>query len=140
MSHQQQQPLLEQQEEETTYDSSEKVVVVGIDEEEAYEADVDSEVWIPPFSWKKLRLFSGSGFLMSIVFLGPWEEIFNLVQFMGILCNDFLCGLLLWGFWLFFWILCGFMFFNHFCSFFLLVWTWVPIACHSLVWLVRRMQ
>ncbi|AES87513.1 putative NRAMP family protein [Medicago truncatula] len=73
--HQQQQPLLEQQQEEIAYDSSEKVVV-GTDEEKAYEADVDSGVRIPAFSWKKLPLFSGPGFLMSIAFLdlGNLEE------------------------------------------------------------------
>lgn len=52
---------------ETAYDSSEKIVVVGIDEYE------NEENWgrVPPFSWKKLWLFTGPGFLMSIAFLDP---------------------------------------------------------------------
>nr|KYP51663.1 Metal transporter Nramp3 [Cajanus cajan] len=70
----QEQPLLasfqEEEEEEpreTAYESSEKIVVVGIDESDS------EENWgrVPPFSWKKLWLFTGPGFLMSIAFLDP---------------------------------------------------------------------
>jgi len=44
---------------------------LGTDKEEAYEADVNSRVWFSAFSSKKLRLFNGLGFLMSIAFLAP---------------------------------------------------------------------
>lgn len=52
--------------EERAYDSSEKVVIVGVE-------DADGGDWstTPPFSWKKLWLFTGPGFLMSIAFLDP---------------------------------------------------------------------
>ncbi|KAE9614264.1 putative NRAMP family protein [Lupinus albus] len=72
MSHHQ--PLLnspqhEQDElEETAYDDSEKVIIVEDDDEFD-----DDDKWgrTPPFSWKKLWLFMGPGFLMSIAFLDP---------------------------------------------------------------------
>ncbi|KAJ6733191.1 SOLUTE CARRIER PROTEIN FAMILY 11 MEMBER [Salix koriyanagi] len=60
-----QQPLL-QEEEERAYDSDEKVLVIGIDSD----AESGGTV-LPPFSWKKLWLFTGPGFLMSIAFLDP---------------------------------------------------------------------
>ncbi|KAK6923106.1 NRAMP family [Dillenia turbinata] len=65
------QPLLLRQsqqsdadEEERAYGSHEKVIIISSDE---------AEEWIktPPFSWKKLWLFTGPGFLMSIAFLDP---------------------------------------------------------------------
>ncbi|XP_077216275.1 metal transporter Nramp3.1-like [Tasmannia lanceolata] len=57
----------EEEEEETAYDSSEKIVV-RIEENSEEEEEEDS---VPPFSWKKLWLFTGPGFLMSIAFLDP---------------------------------------------------------------------
>ncbi|XP_028760498.1 metal transporter Nramp3 [Neltuma alba] len=66
----QDQPLLhgsrEEEATETAYDSSEKIVVVGV-----ADADADDFGRAPPFSWKKLWLFTGPGFLMSIAFLDP---------------------------------------------------------------------
>lgn len=53
---------------EAAYDSSEKIVVVGIDESNVNFNESDH---VPPFSWKKLWLFTGPGFLMSIAFLDP---------------------------------------------------------------------
>ncbi|KAK1363757.1 Metal transporter Nramp3 [Heracleum sosnowskyi] len=51
--------------EETAYEPTEKVhIIVGIGEE------VD-DYTTPPFSWRKLWLFTGPGFLMSIAFLDP---------------------------------------------------------------------
>lgn len=68
----QQQPLLlnqrgeEGEREETAYDSDEKVHIIGID------SDSESDFSVaPPFSWRKLWLFTGPGFLMSIAFLDP---------------------------------------------------------------------
>ncbi|XP_065874461.1 metal transporter Nramp3.2-like [Euphorbia lathyris] len=49
---------------ETAYESDEKVHIVGIDSF----AEGDKA---PPFSWRKLWLFTGPGFLMSIAFLDP---------------------------------------------------------------------
>ncbi|KAJ8765532.1 hypothetical protein K2173_014654 [Erythroxylum novogranatense] len=66
----QRQPLLAGEEdgkrEESAYDSDEKVHIVGIDSDH----ETDSSV-APPFSWRKLWLFTGPGFLMSIAFLDP---------------------------------------------------------------------
>ncbi|KAI8028968.1 Metal transporter Nramp3 [Camellia lanceoleosa] len=69
--HDEHQPLLanrtfDSDEEEADFDSTEKVHIIGVD-------DADSEDWTktPPFSWKKLWLFTGPGFLMSIAFLDP---------------------------------------------------------------------
>ncbi|XP_010679565.2 metal transporter Nramp3.2 [Beta vulgaris subsp. vulgaris] len=54
-------------EEDADFDPSEKVHVIGINENDA--AFDDSKT--PSFSWKKLWLFTGPGFLMSIAFLDP---------------------------------------------------------------------
>lgn len=48
---------------ETAYDPTEKVHIIGL-------TDVDDDK-TPPFSWRKLWLFTGPGFLMSIAFLDP---------------------------------------------------------------------
>nr|AKQ44372.1 natural resistance-associated macrophage protein 4h [Sedum alfredii] len=52
---------------ETAYDSDQKVHVVGIDDND----DDENGLTSLPFSWKKLWLFTGPGFLMSIAFLDP---------------------------------------------------------------------
>ncbi|RDX73387.1 Metal transporter Nramp3, partial [Mucuna pruriens] len=86
-----QQPLLAgsgEEQEETAYDSSEKVVVVGIDEDEG---DVEA----PPFSWKKLWLFTGPGFLMSIAFLDPGNLEGDLQS--GAIAGYSLLWLLMWA-------------------------------------------
>ncbi|KAK7252793.1 hypothetical protein RIF29_37003 [Crotalaria pallida] len=87
------QPLLDNSrhddaQEETAYDSSEKVVVVGIDE---HEGGVDR--WA--FSWKKLWLFSGPGFLMSIAFLDPGNLESDLQS--GAVAGYSLLWLLMWA-------------------------------------------
>nr|GMC57668.1 metal transporter Nramp3-like [Ipomoea batatas] len=61
------QPLLNPDEEETAYERTEKVHIIGLDEPETEEDTTKT----PPFSWKKLWLFTGPGFLMSIAFLDP---------------------------------------------------------------------
>ncbi|XP_038721596.1 metal transporter Nramp3-like [Tripterygium wilfordii] len=60
----QEQPLLLDPDQETAYEEAEKVHIVGIDSDS--EAD-----GARPFSWRKLWLFTGPGFLMSIAFLDP---------------------------------------------------------------------
>ncbi|CAH8346969.1 unnamed protein product [Eruca vesicaria subsp. sativa] len=62
----------EKEEEEAAYEEAEKVHIVR----DEYESERDLEYGVgcggaPPFSWKKLWLFTGPGFLMSIAFLDP---------------------------------------------------------------------
>ena len=85
-----QQRLLEEEEEETAYDLTEKVVVIGIDEVES-----DSDVGMLPFSWRKLWLFTGPGFLMSIAFLDPGNLESNLQA--GAIGGYSLLWLLFWA-------------------------------------------
>lgn len=88
----QEQPLLgieEEKPQETAYDSSEKIVVVGIDESEGNWGEV------PPFSWKKLWLFTGPGFLMSIAFLDPGNLEGDLQA--GAIAGYSLLWLLMWA-------------------------------------------
>ncbi|XP_059640612.1 metal transporter Nramp3.2 [Cornus florida] len=54
--------------EETAYDSTEKIHIIGFNDKEEQLVD---EFKTPPFSWRKLWLFTGPGFLMSIAFLDP---------------------------------------------------------------------
>ncbi|KAJ7944485.1 Metal transporter [Quillaja saponaria] len=87
------QPLLVDSEEEqrdTAYDSSEKIVIIGIDE-----ANVDNWNRAPPFSWRKLWLFTGPGFLMSIAFLDPGNLEGDLQA--GAIAGYSLLWLLLWA-------------------------------------------
>lgn len=91
-SHDHSQPLLvdsEQDQPETAYDSADKVHVVGIDEPE------DDDFKTPPFSWKKLWLFTGPGFLMSIAFLDPGNLEGDLQA--GAIAGNSLLWLLLWA-------------------------------------------
>ncbi|KAK7346934.1 hypothetical protein VNO80_21458 [Phaseolus coccineus] len=93
----QEQPLLsdsfqeEEEPQETAYESSEKIVVVGIDESDS------EENWgrVPPFSWKKLWLFTGPGFLMSIAFLDPGNLEGDLQS--GAIAGYSLLWLLMWA-------------------------------------------
>ncbi|KDP32024.1 hypothetical protein JCGZ_12485 [Jatropha curcas] len=91
----QQQPLLrnpeddeQEEKEETAYDSDEKVHIIGVDSD-AY-ADK-----APPFSWRKLWLFTGPGFLMSIAFLDPGNLEGDLQA--GAIAGYSLLWLLLWA-------------------------------------------
>lgn len=92
--HEQQRPLLldlrQEEPEETAYDSSEKVLVVGIDE-----ADAHNSGQVPPFSWRKLWLFTGPGFLMSIAFLDPGNLEGDLQA--GAIAGYSLLWLLMWA-------------------------------------------
>lgn len=75
---------------EAAYDSDEKVLIIGI--EEAADADSGSA---PPFSWKKLWLFTGPGFLMSIAFLDPGNLEGDLQA--GAIAGYSLLWLLMWA-------------------------------------------
>ncbi|XP_054825374.1 metal transporter Nramp3-like [Prosopis cineraria] len=95
--HDHEQPLLvdsipDKQTAEAAYDSSEKVVVVGIDESNT---DCDDSDRVPPFSWKKLWLFTGPGFLMSIAFLDPGNLEGDLQA--GAIAGYSLLWLLMWA-------------------------------------------
>ncbi|XP_073293856.1 metal transporter Nramp3.2-like [Primulina huaijiensis] len=96
----QQQPLLtnrptdlsNEDEEERAYDASEKIHVIGVDEG----ADTDEySTKAPPFSWRKLWLFTGPGFLMSIAFLDPGNLEGDLQA--GAIAGYSLLWLLLWA-------------------------------------------
>lgn len=64
------QPLvfIEGNEEERAYDSTERIHVIGVD---VSSEAVEYSSAAPPFSWRKLWIFTGPGFLMSIAFLDP---------------------------------------------------------------------
>ncbi|KAM1112410.1 hypothetical protein FF1_045246 [Malus domestica] len=51
-------------EEEVAFEAREKILIFD-------DAVDDESMAVPPFSWKKLWLFTGPGFLMSIAFLDP---------------------------------------------------------------------
>ncbi|GMH24073.1 hypothetical protein Nepgr_025916 [Nepenthes gracilis] len=78
-------------EEEMAYDPTEKVHIVGISENDAAESDSKK----PPFSWKKLWLFTGPGFLMSIAFLDPGNLEGDLQA--GAIAGYSLLWLLMWA-------------------------------------------
>ncbi|KAL5753080.1 hypothetical protein ACOSP7_023251 [Xanthoceras sorbifolium] len=88
--HEHERPLLIEDEEETAYDSTEKVLILGIDD-----SDLDVLTSTPPFSWRKLWLFTGPGFLMSIAFLDPGNLEGDLQA--GAIAGYSLLWLLLWA-------------------------------------------
>lgn len=75
---------------ERAYDPTDKVQIIGVDDG----ADEYSTV-APPFSWKKLWLFTGPGFLMSIAFLDPGNLEGDLQA--GAIAGYSLLWLLLWA-------------------------------------------
>ncbi|XVE87044.1 hypothetical protein DITRI_Ditri18aG0084300 [Diplodiscus trichospermus] len=85
-------PLLSDQNSarDVAYESGEKVLIVGINE--PYEED---SLGVPPFSWKKLWLFTGPGFLMSIAFLDPGNLEGDLQA--GAIAGYSLLWLLMWA-------------------------------------------
>ncbi|KAL1536498.1 Metal transporter Nramp3 [Salvia divinorum] len=90
MSAHQQQPLLESlDQEERAYDTNEKVHITGYDDGDDYSTTA------PPFSWRKLWLFTGPGFLMSIAFLDPGNLEGDLQS--GAIAGYSLLWLLLWA-------------------------------------------
>nr|QXI73434.1 metallothionin [Taraxacum ohwianum] len=78
-------------EKEDAYESQEKIIIDGLD---SYSdtADFNST---PPFSWKKLWLFTGPGFLMSIAFLDPGNLEGDLQA--GAIAGYSLLWLLMWA-------------------------------------------
>ncbi|PON91062.1 NRAMP-like metal transporter [Trema orientale] len=77
-------------EEEVAFEAREKILIVDLDSVEA----IDSGT-VPPFSWKKLWLFTGPGFLMSIAFLDPGNLEGDLQA--GAIAGYSLLWLLMWA-------------------------------------------
>ncbi|GFY86024.1 NRAMP metal ion transporter 2 [Actinidia rufa] len=77
--------------EEVAYESREKITIVDI----GSAADGSDHSVTPPFSWKKLWLFTGPGFLMSIAFLDPGNLEGDLQA--GAIAGYSLLWLLLWA-------------------------------------------
>ncbi|XP_047311127.1 metal transporter Nramp3-like isoform X2 [Impatiens glandulifera] len=82
----------EDERDERAYDSNEKIHIIGVDEG-TYAGDDDEKT--PPFSWRKLWLFTGPGFLMSIGFLDPGNLEGDLQS--GAVAGYSLLWLLLWA-------------------------------------------
>lgn len=80
---------LDEDEEERAYESGEKIVVVD------FEFDSVDDSIVPPFSWKKLWMFTGPGFLMSIAFLDPGNLEGDLQA--GAIAGYSLLWLLMWA-------------------------------------------
>nr|GEY30339.1 metal transporter Nramp3-like [Tanacetum cinerariifolium] len=79
---------------ETAYDTSEKIHIVGL----TSSSDTDIDYYTttpPPFSWRKLWLFTGPGFLMSIAFLDPGNLEGDLQA--GAIAGYSLLWLLMWA-------------------------------------------
>ncbi|KAJ1266025.1 hypothetical protein BS78_08G119300 [Paspalum vaginatum] len=87
--------------EERAYEAAEKVIVSILDGPDPEDGDGDvgalcsSSGAPPPFSWRKLWLFTGPGFLMSIAFLDPGNLEGNLQA--GAVAGDTLLWLLMWA-------------------------------------------
>ncbi|CAN6329614.1 unnamed protein product [Urochloa humidicola] len=87
--------------EERAYEAAEKVIVCisdGPDLESGDDAELcssSSGAATPPFSWRKLWLFTGPGFLMSIAFLDPGNLEGDLQA--GAVAGDTLLWLLMWA-------------------------------------------
>ncbi|KAJ9562350.1 hypothetical protein OSB04_007510 [Centaurea solstitialis] len=85
--------LLDSDDAETAYDQTEKVHIVGVSD--SGDGDDDYAAGAPPFSWRKLWLFTGPGFLMSIAFLDPGNLEGDLQA--GAIAGYSLLWLLLWA-------------------------------------------
>ncbi|XVE55810.1 hypothetical protein DITRI_Ditri03aG0187000 [Diplodiscus trichospermus] len=79
------------EENEVAFESREKVVIFDVDTLECIQ-NID---FVPPFSWKKLWLFTGPGFLMSIAFLDPGNLEGDLQS--GAIAGYSLLWLLMWA-------------------------------------------
>lgn len=77
--------------EEVAYESQEKIIIDGLD---SYSDTTDFNS-TPPFSWRKLWLFTGPGFLMSIAFLDPGNLEGDLQA--GAIAGYSLLWLLMWA-------------------------------------------
>lgn len=77
-------------EEEVAFEAREKILIVDLESAEAEDSNT-----VPPFSWKKLWLFTGPGFLMSIAFLDPGNLEGDLQA--GAIAGYSLLWLLMWA-------------------------------------------
>ncbi|CAA6657480.1 unnamed protein product [Spirodela intermedia] len=82
----------EDDEEERAYDQKEKIVVQISDSDDGLGCSGDAA---PPFSWRKLWLFTGPGFLMSVAFLDPGNLEGDLQA--GAIAGYSLLWLLMWA-------------------------------------------
>nr|AKQ44371.1 natural resistance-associated macrophage protein 3n [Sedum alfredii] len=80
---------------ETAYESDEKVHIVGVFSNSDSDIENENEKHSLPFSWKKLWLFTGPGFLMSIAFLDPGNLEGDLQS--GAIAGYSLLWLLMWA-------------------------------------------
>ncbi|EXC04828.1 Metal transporter Nramp2 [Morus notabilis] len=78
------------EEEDVAFEAREKILIVDLDSPESVDANA-----VPPFSWKKLWLFTGPGFLMSIAFLDPGNLEGDLQS--GAIAGYSLLWLLMWA-------------------------------------------
>ncbi|KQJ86130.1 metal transporter Nramp6 [Brachypodium distachyon] len=86
--------------EERAFEASEKVIVSLSDDpdgedDDDLEGQLSTSSASPPFSWRKLWLFTGPGFLMSIAFLDPGNLEGDLQA--GAAAGDTLLWLLMWA-------------------------------------------
>ncbi|CAL1410648.1 unnamed protein product [Linum trigynum] len=80
--------------EEAAYEARDKIAIVDVDEIPG-SADGLPLDYVPPFSWKKLWMFTGPGFLMSIAFLDPGNLEGDLQA--GAIAGYSLLWLLMWA-------------------------------------------
>ncbi|KAJ7950918.1 Metal transporter [Quillaja saponaria] len=83
---------LSDDEEEVKYEAREKIQIFYMD---SLAEEVGDTSAVPPFSWKKLWVFTGPGFLMSIAFLDPGNIEGDLQA--GAIAGYSLLWLLLWS-------------------------------------------
>uniref|UniRef100_A0A6M2ER03 Metal transporter Nramp2 n=1 Tax=Populus davidiana TaxID=266767 RepID=A0A6M2ER03_9ROSI len=76
---------------EVAFEAREKIVIVDVEGPDS----IDAVDYVPPFSWRKLWLFTGPGFLMSIAFLDPGNLEGDLQA--GAIAGYSLLWLLLWA-------------------------------------------
>jgi natural resistance-associated macrophage protein len=81
---------------ECAFEPAEKIIVSIATDPDADDEDIFASTGrAPPFSWRKLWLFTGPGFLMSIAFLDPGNLEGDLQA--GATAGDTLLWLLLWA-------------------------------------------
>ncbi|KAL1200926.1 Metal transporter Nramp2 [Cardamine amara subsp. amara] len=85
-------PSIPEDESESAFESNEKIVIVDF---ESTGDGGDSATAAPRFSWRKLWLFTGPGFLMSIAFLDPGNLEGDLQA--GAIAGYSLLWLLMWA-------------------------------------------
>ncbi|XP_051150038.1 metal transporter Nramp2-like isoform X2 [Andrographis paniculata] len=78
-----------EEDEEAAYEAREKILISD------FELESDNHSGVPPFSFKKLWLFTGPGFLMSIAFLDPGNLEGDLQS--GAIAGYSLLWLLMWA-------------------------------------------